>query len=73
MEKSLMPSSSAKRQKEGHATEKHKHIGSLLDDFLVEEGILEEARTVAHKEALAWRIQQISDSSEPRKSAPPRL
>ncbi|MBL0159663.1 MAG: XRE family transcriptional regulator [Bryobacterales bacterium] len=35
----------------------NKHIGSSLDDFLKEEGILEEARTVALKESLAWQIQ----------------
>lgn len=34
------------------------HIGSSLDDFLREEGILEEARAIAWKEALAWQVQQ---------------
>lgn len=37
---------------------KHPHIGSSLDDFLKEEGILEEARAVALKEALAWQVQR---------------
>jgi antitoxin HicB len=34
------------------------HIGSSLDQFLEEEGILEEARAVALKEALAWQVQK---------------
>ena len=37
---------------------RNKHIGSSLDDFLKEEGILEETRTIALKETLAWQIQQ---------------
>ena len=37
---------------------RNKHIGSSLDDFLKEEGVLEETRTVALKEALAWQVQQ---------------
>jgi hypothetical protein len=37
---------------------KNPHIGSSLDDFLKEEGILEEARVVALKEALAWQVQK---------------
>ena len=32
--------------------EKNPHIGSSLDEFLQEEGILEEIRTAALKEAL---------------------
>jgi antitoxin HicB len=36
----------------------NKHIGSSLDDFLKEEGILEETRAVALKETLAWQVQQ---------------
>ena len=37
---------------------RNKHIGSSLDDFLKEEGVLEETRTVALKETLAWQVQQ---------------
>jgi len=33
-------------------------IGSSLDGFLKEEGILEEARATALKEALAWQVQK---------------
>jgi len=37
---------------------KNLHIGSSLDDFLKEEGILEEARAVTLKEALAWQVKK---------------
>jgi antitoxin HicB len=37
---------------------RNKHIGSSLDDFLKEEGILEETRAVVLKETLAWQVQQ---------------
>jgi poly(A) polymerase Pap1 len=36
----------------------NKHVGSSLDDFLKEEGILEETRALAIKEAVAWQVQQ---------------
>lgn len=34
------------------------HIGSSLEDFLMEEGIYEEVHTEAVKEVLAWQIEQ---------------
>ena len=37
---------------------KNKHIGSNFDDFLDEEGILEEATAVAIKRVLAWELDQ---------------
>ncbi len=37
---------------------RNKHIGSSLDDFLKEEGILEEARAIAIKETVAWQVEQ---------------
>lgn len=37
---------------------KDAHIGSSLDDFLKEEGILEESRAATLKEALAWQVQK---------------
>jgi hypothetical protein len=37
---------------------RNKHIGSSLDAFLKEEGILEETRATVLKETLAWQIQQ---------------
>jgi DNA-binding Xre family transcriptional regulator len=36
----------------------NKHIGSSLDEFLQSDGVLEETRAVALKEALAWQVQQ---------------
>ncbi|MBF0489966.1 MAG: XRE family transcriptional regulator [Candidatus Omnitrophica bacterium] len=38
---------------------KNKHVGSQFDDFLKEEGILEEAQAGAIKRVLAYQIQQI--------------
>jgi plasmid maintenance system antidote protein VapI len=35
-----------------------KHMGSGIDDFLREEGILEEAQTQAVKEVVAWQLAQ---------------
>ncbi len=37
---------------------RNKHIGSSLEDFQREEGVLEETRAVALKETLAWQVQQ---------------
>jgi antitoxin HicB len=37
---------------------KNARIGSSLNDFLKEEGILEKARATALKEALAWQVQK---------------
>jgi len=34
---------------------RNKHIGSSLDDFLKEEGVLEEARAIALKDAVGVR------------------
>jgi antitoxin HicB len=34
------------------------NIGSFLDEFLEEEGILEEATARAQKKALAWQLDQ---------------
>ena len=35
-----------------------KHLGSSLDDFLAEEGILEQASARAQKRVLVWQIEQ---------------
>ena len=35
---------------------KNPHIGSSLEDFLWEEGILEETRATALKEMVAWQL-----------------
>jgi antitoxin HicB len=37
---------------------KNRHIGSSLDEFLKEEGILEETRAAALNEAIAWQVQK---------------
>ena len=43
---------------------RNKHIGSSLEDFLKEEGILEETRAVALKETLAWHVQQAMEKDK---------
>jgi antitoxin HicB len=40
-------------------TKRNKHVGSSLDNFLKEEGVLEEARAIALKEAVAWQLQRV--------------
>ena len=35
-----------------------KHVGSSLDDFLKQEGIFEDAQTLAVKEVVAWQLAQ---------------
>jgi antitoxin HicB len=37
---------------------RHPRLGSSLDSFLEEEGLLEETRAVAIKEVIAWQIQE---------------
>lgn len=37
---------------------KNPHIGSNLDDFLAEEGLLEDASANAMKRVIAWQIEQ---------------
>lgn len=36
----------------------NRHVGSSLDDFLRDEGMLEEARAAAIKEAVAFQVQK---------------
>lgn len=40
----------------------NKHIGSSFDDFLEEEGLLEEAEAVAVKRVLAWQLSQAMEA-----------
>lgn len=47
---------------------KNPHIGSLLDDFLKDEGVLEETHTLALKETLAWHVEQAMKKSKINKS-----
>ena len=37
---------------------RNRHHGSTVDDFLKEEGVLEEMRAVAIKEVIAWQLQK---------------
>jgi antitoxin HicB len=46
---------------------RNKHIGSSLEDFLKEEGVLEETRAVALKETLDWPVQQAIENDNIRK------
>ena len=39
-------------------TNSNPHIGSALDDFLEEDGILAEARSLAVKRVFAWQINR---------------
>lgn len=39
-------------------TNKNPHIGSSLEDFLAEEGLLEECTNTALKRVLAWQVEQ---------------
>jgi len=47
----------------------NKHIGTSLDDFLKEEGVLEETRAIALKDAVAWQVQQVMDKEKITKDA----
>jgi antitoxin HicB len=48
----------AKDERGSRMKKRNPRIGSSLNDFLKKEGILEETRTLALKETLAWQIQQ---------------
>ena len=43
---------------------RNKHIGSSLNDFLKEEGMLEETRAIALKEAVAWQVLQTMEKEK---------
>lgn len=44
------------------------HLGSTLDDFLEEEGLLAEAEAIAVKRVLAYQIAQMMDEQKLSKS-----
>ncbi len=48
---------------------KHRNIGSDFDDFLKEEGILEETEAIAAKRAIAYQIQQAMEAQGMSKMA----
>ena len=39
-------------------SKQNRHVGSSLEDFLKEEGILEETRSVAIKETIAFQVRK---------------
>ena len=43
----------------------HSNIGSSLDDFLKEEGIYEEARSIAVKESFDWLAERAIEQEPP--------
>jgi predicted XRE-type DNA-binding protein len=43
---------------------RNQHVGSSLEDFLKEEGILEDARAAAIKEAVAYQIQNAMEKQK---------
>ena len=45
-------------------TKRNKHIGSSLDEFLRDEGILEETRAIALKDAVAWQVQKAMEKEK---------
>jgi len=45
-------------------TDNYNPIGSDFDDFLAEEGLLEEAETVAVKRVLAFQIKDLMESQK---------
>jgi DNA-binding Xre family transcriptional regulator len=44
--------------------DKHPHIGSSFDDFLAEQGILEQVNARALKRVIAWQISQAMDAKQ---------
>jgi len=47
----------------------NKHIGSSLDDFLAEEGLLESSQSYAIKQVLAWQVAQFIEQQKLTKAA----
>ncbi|MBI4692733.1 MAG: XRE family transcriptional regulator [Gammaproteobacteria bacterium] len=46
-----------------------KQVGSSFDEFLAEEGLLEDASAVALKRVIAWQLQQAMEAEGLTKSA----
>lgn len=51
------------------AQRKNPHRGSKFEDYLAEQGLLEEATTTAMKRVLAWQIAQAMKKQRVTKSA----
>lgn len=49
----------------------NEHVGSNFDDFLQEEGLLEEATAIAIKRVLAWQIAEAMKAQKLTKTAMP--
>ncbi|MDE0855696.1 MAG: helix-turn-helix transcriptional regulator [Nevskia sp.] len=47
----------------------NRHIGSDFDDFLAEEGVLEETTARAVKRVIAWQLQEAMKTQRVSKSA----
>lgn len=47
----------------------NRHIGSNFDEFLVEEGMFEDATAVAMKRVIAWQIEQEMHAQKLTKTA----
>lgn len=47
----------------------NEHVGSNFDDFLQEEGLLEEATAIAIKRVLAWQIAEAMKAQKLTKTA----
>ena len=47
----------------------NKYIGSSLDDFLAQEGLLESSQSMAIKQVLAWQIAQFIETHKLTKAA----
>jgi len=50
-------------------SDENKHTGSKLDDFLLEEGLLESSQSSAIKRVLAWQISQFIQHEKLTKAA----
>jgi predicted XRE-type DNA-binding protein len=50
-----------------------KHMGSNIDDFLKEEGILEESQAQAIKEVIAWQLAEAMKKKKISKARMARL
>lgn len=48
---------------------KNIHLGSSLDDLLIEEGLFEDATAVAAKRVIAWQIMQAMKTQQLTKTA----
>jgi len=50
----------------GNASQKkrNKYISTSLDDFLKEEGVLEETLAIGLKETLAWQVQHAMEKDK---------